>query len=107
MAGGAVPGLLEELNFWRLVPPAWAEERALFALVRVPLVHHAGHIFFWRHHPKSRAIVLRVPCSSAWRAHRGVVARLSAGAVGHVESFFFVDRERGQRRRWSGAESLA
>ena len=34
-------------------------------------------------------------------------ARLSTGAVGRVESFFFADRERGQRRRRSGADSFA
>ena len=65
VASGFVLGLLEGLSFWRLIPPAWAEERALFALVRVSLVHHEGHVFFWRRHPKGHAIVLRVLRSSA------------------------------------------
>ena len=77
----------------------------MFALMRVPLVHHVGHVFFWGRHPEGRAIVLRVPCSSAACANLGVVAPRPTGAVGCDESFF-ASGERSQCSRWPGADGF-
>ena len=47
-----------------------------------PLIHHAGHISFWGHRPMRLAVASCMPCSLAWSAVLGVMARWSAEAEG-------------------------
>ena len=48
-----------------------------------PLIHHAGHISFRGHRPVRLAVAPHMPCSLAWSAVLGVMARRSAEAEGH------------------------
>ena len=61
-----------------------------------PLIHHAGLISFWGHHPVRLAIAPRMPRSLAWSAVLGVMARRSVEAEGHGGHPFAALR-RGQR----------
>ena len=49
---------------------------------RAPLIHHAGHISFWGHRLVRLAAAPCMPCSLAWSAVLGVMARRSAEVEG-------------------------
>ena len=61
----ALVGFLKELSFWRFLPPAWPEERAVVFFQCALLIHLVGHIGFWGRRPEGLAIVLQTPGSPA------------------------------------------
>ena len=98
----ALLGFPKELNFWRLLVPAWPEERAMIFLQCAPLIHHAGHRSFWGHRPVRLAVAPRMPRSLAWSTVLGVMALRSTGAEGR-DVHPFTGLRRGRRDLSPGA----